>query len=67
MGLAFWKNGFENFCIAPPFFEACPYTWEGEILMKLEDLDFFSSFIFAKCRVHLDLHIDHWNFSFMKK
>ena len=27
MGLAFWKNG----CTTLPFFEACPYTWEGEI------------------------------------
>ena len=25
--LAFWKNG----CTVPPFFEACPYTWKGEI------------------------------------
>jgi hypothetical protein len=26
MGLAFWENG----CTTPPFFEACPYTWEYE-------------------------------------
>jgi hypothetical protein len=24
MGQGFWKNG----CTAPPFFEACPYTWK---------------------------------------
>jgi hypothetical protein len=28
---------------------------------------FFSNFIFAKFRVHLDLHIHYWDFSFMKK
>ena len=26
MGMTFWENG----CTTPPFFEACPYTWEGE-------------------------------------
>jgi hypothetical protein len=24
MGQGFWENG----CTAPPFFEACPYTWK---------------------------------------
>jgi hypothetical protein len=28
---------------------------------------FFPNFIFAKIRAHLDLHIHHWDFSFMKK
>jgi hypothetical protein len=27
MGQGFWENG----CTTLPFFEACPYTWEGEI------------------------------------
>jgi hypothetical protein len=29
MGLAFWENG----CTTLPFFEPCPYTWEGEIFI----------------------------------
>jgi hypothetical protein len=28
---------------------------------------FFSNYFFAKFRVHLDLHIHCWDFSFMKK
>jgi hypothetical protein len=28
---------------------------------------FFLNFNFAKFRVHLDLRIHHWDFSFMKK
>jgi hypothetical protein len=28
---------------------------------------FFSNFIFAEFRVHLDLHIYRWDFCFMKK
>jgi hypothetical protein len=28
---------------------------------------FFSNFIFDEFRVHLDLHIHHWDFCFMKK
>jgi hypothetical protein len=46
MGLAFWENG----CIALPFFEPCPYTWEGEIFhssWRLEIL-FFSKIIKIK-------------------
>jgi hypothetical protein len=48
MGLAFWENG----CTTLPFFEACPYTWEGEIFhfsWSLE-ISFFSNFF---------LNLDH--------
>jgi hypothetical protein len=59
MGLAFWENG----CTAPPFFEPCPYTWEGEIFQSSWSLEIslFSNF-FAKIRVHMDLHIHLWIF-----
>jgi hypothetical protein len=43
MGLAFWENG----CTTLPFFEACPYTLEGEIFhfsWSLE-ISFFSKFL----------------------
>jgi hypothetical protein len=61
MGLAFWENG----CTTLQFFEACSYTWECEIFHSSRSLEilFFSNFI----RVHLDLHIHRWDFSFMKK
>jgi hypothetical protein len=63
-GLAFWENGF----ITPPFFEPCPYTCKCEIFHSSWSLEisFFSNF-FAKIRRQLDLHIHHWDFSFMKK
>jgi hypothetical protein len=41
MGLAFWENG----CTTLPFFEACPYTWEGEIFHSSAwRFHFFSKF-----------------------
>jgi hypothetical protein len=55
MGHGFW----ENRCTAPPFFEACPYTWKCKILQitwRLEISLFFNIF-FPKFRVDLDLHI----------
>jgi hypothetical protein len=42
MCLAFWENG----CIAPPFFEACLYTWKGEILHSSWSLEIS---IFSNC------------------
>jgi hypothetical protein len=63
MGLAFWENG----RIAPPFFQSCPYTWEGEIFHSSQSLEIsFSSNFFAEIRVLLDLHIHHWDFCSMK-
>jgi hypothetical protein len=43
MGLGFW----ESRCIAPPIFEPCPYTWEGEIFHFSWNLkiSFFSNFL----------------------
>jgi hypothetical protein len=44
MGLAFWENG----CTTLPIFEACPYTWEGEIFHSLWSLEisFFFQILF---------------------
>jgi hypothetical protein len=64
MGQGFWKNG----CTAPPFFEACPYTWKCKILQitwKLE-ISPFSNLDFSKFRLHLDPHIYCSDFCFMK-
>jgi hypothetical protein len=46
MGLAFGENG----CTTLPFFEPCPYNWEGEIFHFSWSLGilFFSNFIFWK-------------------
>jgi hypothetical protein len=43
MDLAFW----ENKGTILPFFEACPYTWEGEIFHSTWSLEisFFSNFL----------------------
>jgi hypothetical protein len=44
-----------------------PYTWKCKILQitwRLEISLFLQNFIFPKFRVHLDLHIYHWNFLF---
>jgi hypothetical protein len=47
--LAFWENVY----IAPPFFEACPYTWEGEIFHSSWSLEILFFFNFkAKNRIH---------------
>jgi hypothetical protein len=35
-------------------------------ITEIGDFTFFSNFIFPKFRVHLDLHIYHWDFCFMK-
>jgi hypothetical protein len=45
MGLGFWESG----CTTFPFFEACPYTWEGEIFHSSWSLEilFCSKFIFC--------------------
>jgi hypothetical protein len=60
MGLAFW----ENRCTTLPFFEACPYTWTGEILNSSRSLEilFFPKNFIVKFRVHQDLHIHRWDF-----
>jgi hypothetical protein len=58
MGLAFWENG----CTTPPFLEACPYTWEGEIFQSSWSLKiylFIPKKKITKFRVHLDFHIPH--------
>jgi hypothetical protein len=61
--MAFWENG----CTELPFFEACPYTWEGDIFHSpwSFEISFFPNF-FPKVRIYLDLHIHHWDFCFMK-
>jgi hypothetical protein len=65
MGQGFWENG----CAVPPFFEAGRYL--GSIKACISHGDwrsyFFPKISFPKIRVHLDLHIYHWNFSFIKK
>jgi hypothetical protein len=42
MGLAFWENGYT----APPFFEACPYTWKCSINHSSWSLEISFSFKF---------------------
>jgi hypothetical protein len=54
-------------CTVHPFFQASPYTWKCEIFHphKVWRFYFFWNFIFAKFRLHLDLHIYHLDFCFM--
>jgi hypothetical protein len=62
MGQGFWENG----CIAPPFFAPTLGSVKCSIPHGDWRFHFFSNFIFLKFRVHLDLHIYHWDFGFMK-
>jgi hypothetical protein len=52
----------------PHFLKLAPTlgSVESSIPHGLWRFYFFSNFVFAKFRVHLDLHINCWDFSFMK-
>jgi hypothetical protein len=52
----------------PHFLKFAPTLGSVEcfILHGNRRFHFFSNFIFPKFRVHLDLHIYHWDFYFMK-
>jgi hypothetical protein len=64
MGLAFWENG----CTTLPFFEVAPTFGRVKSSIPLGAWRFhFFLKILAKIRVHLDLHIHHWDFCFIKK
>jgi hypothetical protein len=64
MGLAFWENG----CIALPFLNLAPTFGRMKPSIPLGAwIFYFILKYFAKIRVHLDLHIHRWDFSFMKK
>jgi hypothetical protein len=51
MDLAFSEDG----CIALPFSEPCPYTWEGEIFHSSGSLKFYFKFLLAKFRLSMTL------------
>jgi hypothetical protein len=63
MGQGFWKNG----CTTPPFFEATLGSVKSSIPHGDWKFPFFSIFIFPKFRIHLDLHIYHRDFCFIKE
>jgi hypothetical protein len=52
----------------PHFLKLAPTlgSVESSIPQGLWRFHFFSNFIFPKFRVHLDLHIYHWDFCFIK-
>jgi hypothetical protein len=62
MGQGFWENGYTTH----PFFEATLGSVKSSIPHEDWRFTFFGILFFPKFRVHLDLHIHHWDFSFIK-
>jgi hypothetical protein len=71
----FWNSKvllgiWEEWVHSTPIFSSFPPTLgsvKSSIPRRVWRFHFFPSFIFAKFRLHLDLHIHHWDFCSMKK
>ena len=64
MGQAFWENG----CTTPHFLKLAPILGSVKSSIPHGAWRFhFYSIFFPKIRGHMDLHIYHWNVSFMEK